>query len=160
MSLSRREEIAIALLVSCAESGADRIRTEDAALHANASTVQAAQIVHALMRAGLLATVRGKNGGIRLVRPPEHISVGEVLRLLGRKASPSPHGNDPLSAIAAAAEAQARHAFESFTIADLASGTIDDKLACFQCTIRLGAWRGLPRRPGIGLPPAFSTLSR
>ena len=157
MNLCRREEIAIAVLVSCAKAGFERIRTDDAAMAAGASAVQTAQIVHSLMRAGLIETVRGKHGGIRLARNASQISLGEVLRLVGSKRRGTPEwpirGNDPLAAIASAAEAQARQAFESFTIADLAAGEVGDKLTCFQCDIRLGAARNVGRSYG-GAPPS------
>ncbi len=35
-----------------------------------------------LKRAGLVESVRGANGGYRVARPPDEISVGEVLRAL------------------------------------------------------------------------------
>jgi Rrf2 family protein len=157
MNLCRREEIAIAVLVSCAKAGFERIRTDDAAMAAGASAVQTAQIVHSLMRAGLVETVRGKHGGIRLARKAAQISLGEVLRLVGSKRRGEParplHGDGPLAAIASAAEAQARQAFESFTIADLAAGEVGDKLACFQCDIRLGAARNVARSYAGAPPP-------
>lgn len=39
------------------------------------------KVVHFLGKAGYLANVRGKGGGLSLARPAEHIGVGEVVRL-------------------------------------------------------------------------------
>lgn len=40
------------------------------------------QLMRKLKRAGLVESVRGANGGYRLARPAEEISVGDVLRAL------------------------------------------------------------------------------
>ena len=39
------------------------------------------KIVHQLGREGLIDTVRGRGGGLKLARPPQTVSVGEVVRL-------------------------------------------------------------------------------
>lgn len=146
MTLSRRQEIAIAILVACARSGFEQIRTEDAAIAAETSPVQTAQVVHRLMKVGLLDTTRGRHGGIRLRGRPEQITLGEVLLATGGKTrAPAQvaRRNDPLAAIASAAEAQAAQTFESFTIADLAADRVGERLTCFECSIRLRAVRRL-----------------
>lgn len=38
------------------------------------------KVVHDLGKAGYVASVRGRNGGVRLARPPESIIVGTVIR--------------------------------------------------------------------------------
>ena len=38
------------------------------------------KLVHEMGQAGLLETVRGRGGGIRLARPPEEIRIGDVVR--------------------------------------------------------------------------------
>ena len=41
------------------------------------------QILIQLKRAGLIASIRGKDGGYNLLKSPEEISLGEVMRLMG-----------------------------------------------------------------------------
>lgn len=38
------------------------------------------KVAHRLGQLGYLRTVRGRNGGLLLARPPEHINIGEVVR--------------------------------------------------------------------------------
>lgn len=142
--LSRREEIAVAILLVCARADDALVRTEEAARTANTSRDQAAQAVHALMRAGLVETMQGRHGGIRLARCAEAITLEQVLDAISERRARigdkcnEPRPVDPLAAIARAAEARVRQTFESFTIADLVSETVSDKLTCFDCSIRLG----------------------
>lgn len=160
MKMTRREEVAVGILVACEQAGVALIRTGDAAEQAGVSLVQAAQIVHRLMQAGLLTTVRGKHGGIRLARPAELITLGEVLRASCHSHRAPIASDNPLAAISSAAQAQAAQAFESFSIADIAHDRVGDKLACFECSIRLRALRPAasdrPARQGQPAPPVPS----
>ena len=38
------------------------------------------KVAHALVKAGFVASVRGRNGGLRLARPAQEISVGALVR--------------------------------------------------------------------------------
>lgn len=38
------------------------------------------KVVHDLGKAGFIVTIRGRNGGIKLARPPVDINLGEVIR--------------------------------------------------------------------------------
>jgi Rrf2 family transcriptional regulator, nitric oxide-sensitive transcriptional repressor len=44
------------------------------------------KVVHQLARAGVVESVRGKGGGIRLAREPEEIRLGEIVRASERDA--------------------------------------------------------------------------
>jgi Rrf2 family protein len=46
------------------------------------------QILLALKRAGLLASRRGLKGGYALIKPPEQITVGQVIRILDGPLAP------------------------------------------------------------------------
>lgn len=57
------------------------VRIDDVARIHNLSRPHIMKIVHELGKAGYLETVRGRNGGFRLARPPEDIIVGDVVRI-------------------------------------------------------------------------------
>lgn len=40
------------------------------------------KIVHQMGQAGIVTTVRGRNGGLKLAKSPEDISIGDVVRLM------------------------------------------------------------------------------
>jgi Rrf2 family nitric oxide-sensitive transcriptional repressor len=88
------------------------------------------KVVHSLGRAGVLANVRGRGGGIELARPPEAINVGAVVRATEGPAMPAecfaPESNACRIARACRLQAALRDAAEAFlavldgyTLADL-----------------------------------------
>lgn len=57
------------------------VRVDEVARIHRLSRSHVVKIVHELGKANLLETFRGRNGGFRLARPAEEITVGEVVRL-------------------------------------------------------------------------------
>ncbi len=89
----------------------------------------AMKVVNLLGNAGLLETVRGRNGGFRLGRPASEITLGEVVRLTEPNMSPADCGNCLLQG-ACGLTALLRKAMGAFlaeldvhTLADAAMGT-------------------------------------
>ncbi|WP_432349583.1 Rrf2 family transcriptional regulator (plasmid) [Shinella yambaruensis] len=80
MRLTRQTEIAISILVSCARRRR-QIDTNLAAAEAGTSKDRAAHVVLQLSKAGWIATRRGRFGGLKLLQPPDHILLGDVVRL-------------------------------------------------------------------------------
>ncbi|HWP39157.1 MAG TPA: Rrf2 family transcriptional regulator [Gemmatimonadales bacterium] len=91
-----------------------------------------AKILHELARSGVLMSARGKLGGFRLARPPEHISLldivshfdrieGRRLCLLGRRACTDRHPCPAHSRWKAVSEQTAAF-FRETNVADLLKG--------------------------------------
>lgn len=59
----------------------DLIRVDDVVKVHGLARPHIVKIVHDLGKAGYLQTVRGRGGGFRLAKPPEDITVGEIVRL-------------------------------------------------------------------------------
>ena len=87
------------------------------------------KVVHQLGVAGLIDTVRGRNGGLRLRKPPAAIGVGQVVRLMEPDMDIVPCFNDASfcviepACLLKGALAEARDAFlaalDHYTLADL-----------------------------------------
>lgn len=59
--------------------------TDELAAELQISRNHLTKVVRDLSRAGYVRTQRGAGGGLRLLRPPQSISLGEVVRLLERR---------------------------------------------------------------------------
>ena len=81
MRLTLRTNLAMRTLMHCAVRSPGGLRTADVARACNASFHHVAQVVNQLESGGYLNTSRGRGGGIRLGRPADTISVGEVFRI-------------------------------------------------------------------------------
>jgi Rrf2 family protein len=82
MRLNKSTSHAVRILIDCARAGDRLIKVADIAQRLDITQQNAFKIVHLLSRAGFLASVRGRHGGVRLARPPAKIRVGDVVRAI------------------------------------------------------------------------------
>ena len=104
MRISAKGEYAIRAMTDLALHGsgsgvrsqADRVSIQDVARRQGIPQRYLEQVLLLLKRAGFLDSKRGSTGGYRLARPPETISVGEVLRAVEGRLTPlEVAGRDP-----------------------------------------------------------------
>ncbi|WP_045365387.1 MULTISPECIES: RrF2 family transcriptional regulator [Methyloceanibacter] len=80
MRLTRHSDYSLRVLMYLA-AFPDRLATaEQIAAAYDISHHHIMKVVQRLARLGLIETLRGRNGGIRLAQPPEKITIGEVVR--------------------------------------------------------------------------------
>lgn len=79
MRLTRQTNYAIRILMYCCASGEQLDRVSDIARAYSVSELFLFKILQPLVAAGLVETVRGRNGGIRLARPASEISLMDVV---------------------------------------------------------------------------------
>lgn len=80
MRLTTRTSLAIRTLMVCAANPEKIIRKQEVAQVCGASENHLAQVIHLLAQKEFLKTQRGRSGGLKLGRPADQISVGEVFR--------------------------------------------------------------------------------
>ncbi|SIQ43972.1 transcriptional regulator, BadM/Rrf2 family [Rhizobium sp. RU35A] len=81
MRLTIRTNLAMRILMVCAVNADLTVRTADIAEKCNASLNHLLHVVSVLQAHGLIETLRGRSGGLRLARPSGEIVIGRVLRL-------------------------------------------------------------------------------
>ncbi|MBT8411281.1 MAG: Rrf2 family transcriptional regulator [Octadecabacter sp.] len=81
MRLTTRTNLASRILMACAVNDGMTVRTSEIAEKCNASTHHLLQVANLLQSNGFIETVRGRSGGLRLARPMDRISIGEVFRI-------------------------------------------------------------------------------
>ena len=81
MRLTRQSNYAIRTLVYCAVNAPDLSRIADIARAHAISELFLFKLIKPLVEHGLLQTVRGRKGGIRLGRPAEDITLLDTIRL-------------------------------------------------------------------------------
>jgi Rrf2 family nitric oxide-sensitive transcriptional repressor len=80
MRLNKSTSHAVRILIDCAKAGDRLIKVGDIAQRLDITQQNAFKIVHLLSKAGFLASVRGRHGGVRLARSPRLIRIGDVVR--------------------------------------------------------------------------------
>jgi Rrf2 family nitric oxide-sensitive transcriptional repressor len=80
MKLTRYSDYSLRVLIYLAVRPEERATISAIADAYDISKAHLMKVVHELGRAGLVETVRGRGGGLRLARDPSQISVGDVVR--------------------------------------------------------------------------------
>lgn len=148
MYLTRQSEIAFGMLAACARRPHAMASTRQLAETTRTTKDHAAQIVAKLVRAGYLASERGRGGGVRIAADPASIRLGEILRLTqpersafdGEAVGDSSSGNAVLlDTIVAAASTSLLRLMERFTVADLLTPAAASRIACIDCSLLVPA---------------------
>lgn len=134
MRLTRKTEIAISILLTCARSR-NRIDTRQAAREARSTKNYSARVVLLLVREGWIETHRGRSGGLSLAKASDTILLGDVIRrtqpifvhcMSIDTSSPS---SRTLSSIIAAASEAFLDSLDCYSIADLLQGNFSNPFA-------------------------------
>jgi len=81
MRLTKQTNYAIRMLMYCAANEGGLSRVPDIAKAYSVSPLFLFKILQPLVEAGLMQTVRGRNGGVRLAKPAGAITVADVVRV-------------------------------------------------------------------------------
>lgn len=80
MRLSNQTNNAVKVLVHCARAGGRILTVPEIAASCGITEFNVFKLVPLLVKAGLLETIRGRSGGVRLNQAPEDISLGAIVR--------------------------------------------------------------------------------
>ena len=80
MRLTLNTDFSLRVLMHVGLCGDKLTRINDIAQSFGISKAHLMKVVNDLSQNGYLETVRGRNGGIRLMREPRHINIGRVVR--------------------------------------------------------------------------------
>ena len=80
MRLTDYTDYTLRVLIFCASNPERLVTISEIADAYSVSRNHLTKIVHELGRQGVIETVRGRGGGLRLLRAPSDISVGEIVR--------------------------------------------------------------------------------
>ena len=82
MRVTTRSNLALRVLMFCGVNSGRLVTKHDIASKCNSSENHLGQVVNHLAQRGVLDTVRGRGGGIRLGRPADEIKIGQIFRML------------------------------------------------------------------------------
>jgi len=80
MQVTQFTDYAIRTLIYLGGQGDRRSTVDEIAAHMKVSASHLTKVVHRLGRLGVVETLRGRRGGLRLHRPPADISLGWLFR--------------------------------------------------------------------------------
>ena len=81
MRLSKQTTYAIRILLDCAHAMPHAVRSSEIAERQKISEYNIQKLVAQLASEGVLATARGRGGGIKLALDPQDINLGQILRI-------------------------------------------------------------------------------
>lgn len=150
MRLSKQTNFAVRTLVYCAVNEPGLSRVSDIARAYHISEMFLFKIILPVVKQGLIETVRGRRGGVRLARPADQIRLGDVVRITEESFALSEcmdHEEHlcPLQGRCAYTRVL-RRALESF-LAVLDEYTIADLVANWQELEAVLGLQGQPKRP-------------
>jgi Rrf2 family nitric oxide-sensitive transcriptional repressor len=82
MQLTQYTDFGLRVLIALAVSPGERSTVSEISSAYGISRHHLVKVVGRLAALGFVETIRGKGGGVRLARPPQQISFGEVVRKL------------------------------------------------------------------------------
>lgn len=82
MQLTQHTDFGLRLLIVLTRMEGGPISLPSFAADQRLSYNHVSKVAQALVRAGFIRSLRGRNGGVALARPPADITVGEVVRAL------------------------------------------------------------------------------
>lgn len=80
MRLTLHTDYALRVMIYLAEHGERLCSIAEISSAYNISHNHLMKVAHALAKADFVVAVRGRNGGLKLARPPEEITVGAIVR--------------------------------------------------------------------------------
>ena len=134
MQFTAKAEYALRAATFLANAGPGPVKSEAIAAAEDIPLRFLHNILAALTRAGILASLRGADGGYELTRSPAGITVADVIRAVEGPFAAGGGGPEPtarqssevLRSVWAVLRANERAVLESVTVADLASGRLPD----------------------------------
>ncbi|MBP6876901.1 MAG: Rrf2 family transcriptional regulator [Phenylobacterium sp.] len=82
MQLTQHTDFGLRLLIVLTRTGGGPISLPSFAAEQQLSYNHVAKVAQALVRAGFIRSLRGRNGGVELARSPSEMTVGDVVRAL------------------------------------------------------------------------------
>lgn len=80
MKLTQHSDLGLRMLMYLALRNGESVTIQEVSDRFAVSKNHMVKISHQLTKEGLIESLRGRNGGVRLARPPETISVADALR--------------------------------------------------------------------------------
>jgi Rrf2 family protein len=134
MWLNQQTFDAIRLMAELASRWPQAAKAADLAAATGITPMNVQKTVHALGRTALIETERGRYGGVRLVRPADAITIGEIVRAFEPKDCPAnflvaSERDAAISTLLFRAHRGFFHPLEAATLADLEQPLRRQKLA-------------------------------